>query len=277
MESAARASLRLLSPRSRPMPTAPRGRQEPKPSTKSPGMLFDITSGGNGACTPPAEDEYLCAAKSGYDGPTGWGTPNGVFHLNGWVGQAITNLSAETNTKTNSLASVSCPAAESCYAVGHYLNKAGVETALAEHWNGTAWSIEETPEAYAKSALTGIWCDETTSCNAVGHAITRRARKSRWRSGGTAQRGRSEKFPIRRAQKAPVCQALRAQPVNLEKNALPWATTSTARVRKLRLQSIPLAAKGGGRSKKPPSRPVRHTVVCRACRVTCSAANRVWR
>ncbi|MFZ2112782.1 MAG: hypothetical protein WAU77_03510 [Solirubrobacteraceae bacterium] len=138
---------------------------------KKPGMLFDITSGGNGACTPPAEDEYLCAAKSGYDGPTGWGTPNGVFHLNGWVGQAITNLSAETNTKTNSLASVSCPAAESCYAVGHYLNKAGVETALAEHWNGTAWSIEETPEAYAKSALTGIWCDETTSCNAVGHAI----------------------------------------------------------------------------------------------------------
>ncbi|TML03947.1 MAG: peptidase S8, partial [Actinobacteria bacterium] len=36
--------------------------------------LFDITSGSNGNCSP----SYLCTAGSGYDGPTGLGTPNGT-------------------------------------------------------------------------------------------------------------------------------------------------------------------------------------------------------
>ncbi len=37
----------------------------------------DVTTGSNGACSPA----YLCAAGSGYDGPTGWGTPNGTAGL----------------------------------------------------------------------------------------------------------------------------------------------------------------------------------------------------
>jgi len=36
--------------------------------------LFDVTSGSNGACS----DTYLCSAGSGYDGPTGNGSPNGI-------------------------------------------------------------------------------------------------------------------------------------------------------------------------------------------------------
>jgi subtilase family serine protease len=36
--------------------------------------LNDITSGSNGTCSPA----YLCTGEVGYDGPTGWGTPNGV-------------------------------------------------------------------------------------------------------------------------------------------------------------------------------------------------------
>ena len=35
--------------------------------------LFDVTSGSNGTCSPA----YLCTAGTGYDGPTGNGTPNG--------------------------------------------------------------------------------------------------------------------------------------------------------------------------------------------------------
>ncbi len=34
---------------------------------------YDVTSGSNGSCGPP-----LCDAGKGWDGPTGWGTPNGV-------------------------------------------------------------------------------------------------------------------------------------------------------------------------------------------------------
>ena len=36
--------------------------------------LYDITSGNDGSCNP----SYLCTAGPGYDGPTGWGTPNGT-------------------------------------------------------------------------------------------------------------------------------------------------------------------------------------------------------
>jgi subtilase family serine protease len=36
--------------------------------------LNDVTSGSNGTCSP----SYLCTAGTGYDGPTGLGTPNGI-------------------------------------------------------------------------------------------------------------------------------------------------------------------------------------------------------
>ena len=35
--------------------------------------FYDVTTGSNGSCSPA----YLCTAQVGYDGPTGWGTPNG--------------------------------------------------------------------------------------------------------------------------------------------------------------------------------------------------------
>jgi subtilase family serine protease len=38
------------------------------------GNLFDVTSGSNGSCS----GSYLCTAGTGYDGPTGLGTPNGM-------------------------------------------------------------------------------------------------------------------------------------------------------------------------------------------------------
>ncbi|MFF7358758.1 peptidase S8 [Streptomyces filipinensis] len=36
--------------------------------------LNDVTSGSNGTCST----SYFCTARSGYDGPTGWGTPEGT-------------------------------------------------------------------------------------------------------------------------------------------------------------------------------------------------------
>ncbi|MFF3406841.1 peptidase S8 [Streptomyces sp. NPDC002742] len=41
--------------------------------------LNDVTSGNNGTCTV----SYLCTATTGYDGPTGWGTPEGVTAFTG--------------------------------------------------------------------------------------------------------------------------------------------------------------------------------------------------
>jgi hypothetical protein len=36
--------------------------------------LFDVITGANGLCS----GTYLCTAATGYDGPTGLGTPNGI-------------------------------------------------------------------------------------------------------------------------------------------------------------------------------------------------------
>jgi subtilase family serine protease len=44
-----------------------------------PGSLNDVVSGSNGSCS----GSYLCTGKSGYDGPTGLGTPNGVTAFKG--------------------------------------------------------------------------------------------------------------------------------------------------------------------------------------------------
>jgi subtilase family serine protease len=38
------------------------------------GSLFDVQSGSNGTCSPA----YLCTGTTGYDGPSGLGTPNGT-------------------------------------------------------------------------------------------------------------------------------------------------------------------------------------------------------
>ncbi|MGW5258130.1 S53 family peptidase [Streptomyces sp. NPDC004012] len=41
--------------------------------------LNDVTSGSNGSCST----SYFCTARSGYDGPTGWGTPEGTSAFTG--------------------------------------------------------------------------------------------------------------------------------------------------------------------------------------------------
>ncbi|MGW7524670.1 hypothetical protein [Streptomyces sp. NPDC054783] len=41
--------------------------------------LNDVTSGDNGTCTTSC----LCTARSGHDGPTGWGTPEGTSVFTG--------------------------------------------------------------------------------------------------------------------------------------------------------------------------------------------------
>jgi hypothetical protein len=41
---------------------------------KNSANFYDVTSGSNGTCAG-----YICNAQKGYDGPTGWGTPNGAL------------------------------------------------------------------------------------------------------------------------------------------------------------------------------------------------------
>jgi hypothetical protein len=72
------------------------------------------------------------------------------------------------------LGAVSCPRAKSCTAVGEYFNTGGTELTLAEHWNGSAFVIQSTPNpaGAADSLLRGVSCASVRACVAVGTEVT---------------------------------------------------------------------------------------------------------
>jgi hypothetical protein len=70
---------------------------------------------------------------------------------------------------------VSCASTTSCIAVGYYY-KGSEYKALAESWNGTAWSLQSVPnppEGSATEAMLSVHCASTTSCVAVGKAANK--------------------------------------------------------------------------------------------------------
>jgi hypothetical protein len=77
-----------------------------------------------------------------------------------------------------SLNSVSCPAANGCMAVGWFLGQIPGTSAfqnftLAEHWNGSTWTIVPSPSPKLPGGgalLSSVSCTSTTSCMAVGQS-----------------------------------------------------------------------------------------------------------
>jgi hypothetical protein len=68
-----------------------------------PGALFDVTAGREGECTPPGGDEYLCYAKTAYDGPTGEGTPDGPLQFASGPPSVATRAASAVSTSAASL------------------------------------------------------------------------------------------------------------------------------------------------------------------------------
>jgi hypothetical protein len=68
------------------------------------------------------------------------------------------------------LNSVSCTSASACIAVGSSLDSASNNSPLAERWDGTSWSIQQTraPAGGQAVILNGVSCPSATSCTAVG-------------------------------------------------------------------------------------------------------------
>jgi hypothetical protein len=62
------------------------------------GNLFDVTSGSNGSCGAP-----ICNAGTGWDGPTGLGTPNGVAAFKAGGGTSGTHTTAVTGPASKCL------------------------------------------------------------------------------------------------------------------------------------------------------------------------------
>jgi hypothetical protein len=74
--------------------------------------------------------------------------------------------------KGGSLAGIWCAATTACSAVGQYTTSGGNGRALAEHWNGQAWSVQPAPVssagAYQVNELTGVSCVAASWCMASG-------------------------------------------------------------------------------------------------------------
>jgi outer membrane protein assembly factor BamB len=95
-----------------------------------------------------------------------------------WDGSTWVPISSPVDPSGSPLTllySVSCLSINDCMAVGQYNYQAsGVPETLAEQWNGTTWSIVDTPLDTTEdgSYLTGVSCISATSCEAVGYSIT---------------------------------------------------------------------------------------------------------
>lgn len=79
----------------------------------------------------------------------------------------------------SSLNGIACVSASDCWAVGSYIsqNGAGPMLTLIEHWNGTAWSVVQSPNQVAAAdgvvhtnTLSGVACLSSSQCWAVGYS-----------------------------------------------------------------------------------------------------------
>ena len=78
-------------------------------------------------------------------------------------GWSIATSPSPTGPTNGQLSGMSCPSTTSCFAVGNYTSP------LAEHWDGTRWSIMAARNAGSFSILTGVFCPTTSSCFGVGY------------------------------------------------------------------------------------------------------------
>ena len=86
----------------------------------------------------------------------------------------VLNTPTPSGSVGSDLSDVSCANDGDCTAVGSYesvVGGQGVFTTFAEQWNGSSWTIQNTPEA-TSSDLNGVSCLSATDCVAVGDVLT---------------------------------------------------------------------------------------------------------
>ena len=102
------------------------------------------------------------------DPPTGGKADSTDHNANqsSWTIEPSPNVTADSGA----FKSESCSSANACMAVGYYINKEGIQIALAEAWNGTKWSIQKLPTipGVLGSAFSAVSCTSVSACTAVG-------------------------------------------------------------------------------------------------------------
>jgi hypothetical protein len=129
------------------------------------GATFSFLSGVS--CPSPAS----CTAVGG----STEGTGASVTLAEGWSGGGWAIQATPNPPGTGGgLSGVSCQSATTCIAVGGYTDSASVGVTLAENWDGTGWTIQQTPTPTGGTFSSlgtrgGVSCPSAGICTAVGH------------------------------------------------------------------------------------------------------------
>ncbi|MET8860535.1 putative Ig domain-containing protein [Streptomyces sp. NPDC004579] len=130
--------------------------------------LYDVTSGNNGSCST----SYFCTAGTGYDGPTGWGTPNGTaaFASGTSTGNTVTVTNpGSQSTATGGSVSLQMAASDSAGASLTY-SATGLPTGLSI--NGSTGLISGTASTAGTYAATVTAKDSTGASGSASFTWT---------------------------------------------------------------------------------------------------------
>ena len=111
--------------------------------------FYDVTSGNDGSCSPA----YLCTAGTGYDGPTGIGTPNGIAGLQTGTSTetvSVTNPGSQTSTQGTAIGTLQISGSDSAGKSLTY-SATGLPAGLSISSSG---AITGTPSAAGTSTVT---------------------------------------------------------------------------------------------------------------------------
>jgi hypothetical protein len=125
------------------------------------GNLYDVTTGSNGSCG----SSILCTAKTGYDGPTGWGTPDGLtaFQSTSATGNTVTVTNPGTQTGTvGTAASLQIKATDS--ASGQTLTYSATGLPAGLSISSSSGLISGTPTTAASYSVT-VTAKDTTGAS----------------------------------------------------------------------------------------------------------------
>ena len=89
-------------------------------------------------------------------------------------GWSIVSTPSSSATQDNYLYGVSCAGKDFCVAVGYYVNQSDRPQSLVLTWNGSAWSLDDSPSLSTSTTednyLFGVSCVTTSFCVAAGYA-----------------------------------------------------------------------------------------------------------
>src|SRR6185369_5816412 len=129
------------------------------------GNLFDVTSGSNGTCGAP-----MCTAGTGWDGPTGLGTPNGTAAFTAGGGSTTLTL----NNPGNQTGTVGTAASLTLTASGgttpYSFSATGLPTGLSI--NSSTGTISGTPSASGTFTVNATVNDSASHTSSVSFTWT---------------------------------------------------------------------------------------------------------